>query len=63
MIKKAAYDAVSSYKKGYKKHILEVSLYIPKILLTDFDTKKALKINNLTYDSSLVFVCEMNEFS
>ncbi|MDD2673549.1 MAG: LacI family DNA-binding transcriptional regulator [Flavobacterium sp.] len=61
--KKAAYDAVCYLiKKGYKKIAHFRGSYIPQNSIDRFlGYKKALEDNNLTYDSSLVFVCENNE--
>jgi DNA-binding LacI/PurR family transcriptional regulator len=60
--KKAAYDAVSYLiKKGYKKIAHFRGSYMPQNSIDRFlGYKKALEDNNLTYDSSLVFVCENN---
>lgn len=61
--KKAAYDAVCYLiKKGHKKIAHFRGSYIPQNSIDRFlGYKKALEDNNLTYDSSLVFVCENNE--
>jgi LacI family transcriptional regulator len=61
--KKAAYDAVCYLiKKGYKKIAHFRGSYMPQNSIDRFlGYKKALEDNNLTYDSSLVFVCENNE--
>jgi LacI family transcriptional regulator len=60
--KKAAYDAVCYLiKKGYKKIAHFRGSYMPQNSIDRFlGYKKALEDNNLTYDSSLVFVCENN---
>lgn len=60
--KKAAYDAVSYLiKKGYKKIAHFRGSYMPQNSIDRFlGYKKALEDNDLTYDSSLVFVCENN---
>jgi DNA-binding LacI/PurR family transcriptional regulator len=60
--KKAAYDAVCYLiKKGYKKIAHFRGSYMPQNSIDRFlGYKKALEDNDLTYDSSLVFVCENN---
>ena len=60
--KKAAYDAVCYLiKKGYKKIAHFRGSYMPQNSIDRFlGYKKALEDNNITYDSSLVFVCENN---
>ncbi|MBG6186392.1 LacI family DNA-binding transcriptional regulator [Flavobacterium sp. CAN_S2] len=60
--KKAAYDAVCYLiKKGYKKIAHFRGSYMPQNSIDRFlGYKKALEDNNLTYDSSLVFVCKNN---
>jgi DNA-binding LacI/PurR family transcriptional regulator len=60
--KKAAYDAVCYLiKKGYTKIAHFRGSYMPQNSIDRFlGYKKALEDNNLTYDSSLVFVCENN---
>ncbi len=60
--KKAAYDAVCYLiKKGYKKIAHFRGSYMPQNSIDRFlGYKKALEDNNITYDSSLVFVCDNN---
>ncbi|MFV8359629.1 LacI family DNA-binding transcriptional regulator [Flavobacterium sp. LS1P3] len=60
--KKAAYDAVCYLiKKGYKKIAHFRGSYLPQNAIDRFlGYKKALEDNGISYDSSLVFVCENN---
>ncbi|TDE31913.1 MULTISPECIES: LacI family DNA-binding transcriptional regulator [Flavobacterium] len=60
--KKAAYDAVSYLiKKGYKKIAHFRGSYLPQNSIDRFlGYKKALEDHNISYDSSLVFVCDNN---
>ncbi|MDD5150725.1 MAG: LacI family DNA-binding transcriptional regulator [Flavobacterium sp.] len=60
--RKAAYDAVTFLiKKGYKKIAHFRGAYIPQNSIDRFlGYKKALEDNNITYDSTLVYVCDNN---
>ncbi|RDI52193.1 LacI family DNA-binding transcriptional regulator [Flavobacterium glaciei] len=60
--KKAAYNAVCYLiKKGYKKIAHFRGSYLPQNAIDRFlGYKKALEDNGITYDSSLVYVCENN---
>ncbi|MDI6045172.1 LacI family DNA-binding transcriptional regulator [Flavobacterium yafengii] len=60
--KKAAYDAVSYLiKRGYKKIAHFRGSYLPQNAIDRFlGYKKALEDNGISYDSSLVFVCDNN---
>lgn len=60
--KKAAYNAVTYLiKKGYKKIAHFRGSYMPQNSIDRFlGYKKALEDHDITYDSSLVFVCDNN---
>jgi DNA-binding LacI/PurR family transcriptional regulator len=60
--KKAAYDAVTYLiKKGYKKIAHFRGSYMPQNSIDRFlGYKKALEDHDITYDSSLIFVCDNN---
>lgn len=60
--KKAAYDAVTYLiKKGHKKIAHFRGSFMPQNSIDRFlGYKKALEDNNITYDSSLVYVCDNN---